>query len=220
MFHVEDLSFRYDKNVKLLEHLSFSASGGDIVWIKGANGCGKTTLLRIIAQLVPAQSKLYLKDKLIENRAELLRHLTYIPSEPYLFDYLTGKENAHFLQKLFDVNDKQFSTSFGRMIEQFQMSDALDQFVEQYSLGMRHKLYWSAVFARESSILLLDEPFSALDDHAQQVAITILKHKAAAGTVILFTSHLAELSNTVATRSFILSKGALVEEKNRKLTIK
>lgn len=213
MFYIQNLNFRYDKNLKLLENISFSANHGDIIWLKGDNGCGKTTLLRIIAQLINVESEISFKGKLIENRKELLANLTYIPAEPYLFNYLTGTENADFLQQLFNVDQKQFSSSFLKMINEFQMDHALDQFVQEYSLGMKHKLYWSAVLARKSSIILLDEPFSAFDSDAQKLAINILKRKASEGSIILFTSHLSEISTKLATRVLVLHEGNLKEKK-------
>ncbi|MBG9832092.1 MULTISPECIES: ABC transporter ATP-binding protein [Bacillus cereus group] len=213
MLYIQNLNFRYDKNLKLLENISFSANPSDIIWLKGDNGCGKTTLLRIIAQLINTESEISFKGKLIENRKELLANLTYIPAEPYLFNYLTGAENADFFQQLFHIDQKQFLISFLKMIYDFQMDHALGQFVQEYSLGMKHKLYWSAVLARKSSIILLDEPLSSFDSDAQKLAINILKQKASEGSIILFTSHLSEISAKLATRILVLHEGNLKEEK-------
>ncbi|EJR63020.1 hypothetical protein IK5_05864 [Bacillus cereus VD154] len=117
------------------------------------------------------------------------------------------------MQQIFNVDQKQFSSTFLKMINQFQMDHALDQFVQEYSLGMKHKLYWSAVLARKSSIILLDEPLSAFDIDAQKLALAILKQKASEGSIILFTSHLSEISDTLATRVLVLQEGNLKEEK-------
>ncbi|MED2762573.1 ABC transporter ATP-binding protein [Bacillus thuringiensis] len=213
MFYIQNLNFRYDKNLKLLENISFSANSGDIIWLQGDNGCGKTTLLRIIAQLIHAESEISFKGKLIENRQELLANLTYIPAEPYLFNYLTGLENADFLQQLFNIDQKQFTNSFLNMVSKFQIDHALDQFVQDYSLGMKHKLYWSAMLTRKSSIILLDEPLSAFDSDAQKAAIDSLKQQATEGSIILFTSHLSEISTKLATRALVLYKGYLKDKK-------
>jgi len=91
------------------------------------------------------------------------------------------------------------------------MDEALDQFVKDYSLGMRHKLYWSAVFARETSMYLLDEPFSPLDQDSQEVAMNMLINRAEQGSIILFVSHLNEISRKLATRSLVLENGELRE---------
>ncbi|HDR7618167.1 TPA: ABC transporter ATP-binding protein [Bacillus mycoides] len=211
MLEVKNLHFQYEKEQPLLKDISFLANRGDIIWLKGPNGCGKSTLLRIIAQLIETDCELYYNQKLVNSREELLANLTYIPSEPYLFDYLTGEENAHFLQSLFNVNIEDFSSSFSELINQFQMKDSLKQFVQEYSLGMRHKLYWSAAFARNSSIILLDEPFSSLDSDSQEVAIRLLKSKSNEGAVIIFVSHLPEISKKLASRSLNLEDGIITE---------
>ncbi|KZE06701.1 ABC transporter ATP-binding protein [Bacillus mycoides] len=212
MLEIKNLHFQYEKNNPLLKDISLLANRGDIIWLRGPNGCGKSTLLRIIAQLIETDCELYYDQKLVNSREELLAHLMYIPSEPYLFDYLTGEENVAFLKSLFNVNIEQFSSYFNELIDQFQMKDALKQFVQEYSLGMRHKLYWSAAFARNSSIILLDEPFSSLDSESQEVAIRLLKSKAEEGAIIIFVSHLSEISTRLASRSLVLEDGIAIEK--------
>lgn len=210
MFEIKEINFGYEKDRLLLKNIHLSASPGEIIWLRGANGSGKTTLLRIITQLIETDSQVYFKGRLSQSREEILSQVTYIPSEPYLFDYLTGKENADFFQALFDIPQDHFE-SFSTMIHQFGMDEALDQFVKDYSLGMRHKLYWSAVFARETSMYLLDEPFSPLDQDSQEVAMNMLINRAEQGSIILFVSHLNEISRKLATRSLVLENGELRE---------
>ena len=209
MFEIKNLNFSFEKEKPLLNNVSLKAKPGDIIWLKGPNGCGKTTLLRIIAQLIETDFKLYYNDKLLESREEILSDIIYIPSEPYLFDYLTGKENAEFLQSLFNIPKSSFSNSFEEMIKQFQLQDALNQFVQEYSLGMRHKLYWSAVFTRKASIILLDEPFSSLDVDSQKTAVNMLIKKANEGAIIIFVSHLTEIGNKLATSQFVIKERKL-----------
>ncbi|NMD71250.1 ABC transporter ATP-binding protein [Bacillus sp. DNRA2] len=212
MLEIKDLQFNYEKDQDLLRNISFTANNGDIIWLKGSNGSGKSTLLRIIAQLIDTEIEIYLDGKLIINREELLSNLIYIPSEPYLFDYLTGEENAKFIQQLFNISHEDFNGFFFKMIEKFNMETALKQPVQEYSLGMRHKLYWSAFFARKSSsIILLDEPFSSLDSDAQKIAKNILIDHAKKGSIIIFVSHLPEICKQIATRCFLLEHGKIKE---------
>ena len=155
------------KTIKLLIDTSIQAHKGDIIWLKGENGVGKSTLLKIIAQLIPSNQKFFLDGKLITEREEILSQLIYIPSEPYLFEYLTGRENSEFIQKIFNVEQKKFEEKFDEYSRNFKIDENLGQFVQEYSLGMRHKLYWSSVFSRSiKKIILLDEPFSSMDAYS------------------------------------------------------
>ncbi|WP_044795567.1 ATP-binding cassette domain-containing protein [Bacillus cereus] len=209
MLEIKKLKFQYEENIPLLQNISFSANPGDIIWLQGSNGCGKSTLLRIIAQLIEVDYELYYNQKNFESKEEVLTNLIYIPSEPYLFDYLTGEENAEFLRTLFDISKTEFHQFFSKMTEEFQIKHALQKFVQEYSLGMRHKLYWSAVFSRSAPIILLDEPFSSLDNNSQEIAIRMLKQKATEGAIIIFVSHLPEISEKLATRGMTLEDGTI-----------
>ncbi|KFN02621.1 ABC transporter ATP-binding protein [Bacillus clarus] len=210
MLEIKNLKFQYEENIPLLQNISFSAKPGDIIWLQGSNGCGKSTLLRIIAQLIEVDYELYYNQKKMGSKEEILTDLIYIPSEPYLFDYLTGEENAEFLQTLFDISESDFHKFFLEMTEEFKVKHVLQKFVQEYSLGMRHKLYWSAVFARNAPIILLDEPFSSLDKSSQEIAIRMLKQKAAEGAIIIFVSHLPEISDKLATRGLTLEDGTII----------
>lgn len=170
--------------------------------------------MRIIAQLIDTDCEIHYHGREITDERQVLSQLSYVPVEPYLFDYLTGQENANFIQALFDIPEEQFNQEFSSMIDKFQMRHALRQFVQEYSLGMRHKLYWSSVLARKTSIILLDEPFSSFDPEAQEVASKILLDRAKDGALVIFVSHLKDLSRKIATRTFKIENGLLQESCN------
>lgn len=215
MFEIKDIQFKYEKNDEnLLIDTSIQAHKGDIIWLKGENGVGKSTLLKIIAQLIPSNQKFFLDGKLITEREEILSQLIYIPSEPYLFEYLTGRENSEFIQKIFNVEQKKFEEKFDEYSRNFKIDENLGQFVQEYSLGMRHKLYWSSVFSRSiKKIILLDEPFSSMDAYSQQYAKKLLTDLSNEGSIIIFVSHLQEISEELANKLFVLEDGSIKEMK-------
>lgn len=215
MFEIKDIQFKYEKNDEnLLIDTSIQAHKGDIIWLKGENGVGKSTLLKIIAQLIPSNQKFFLDGKLITEREEILSQLIYIPSEPYLFEYLTGRENSEFIQKIFNVEQKKFEEKFDEYSRNFKIDENLGQFVQEYSLGMRHKLYWSSVFSRSTKkIILLDEPFSSMDAYSQQYAKKLLTDLSSEGSIIIFVSHLQEISEELANKLFVLEDGSIKEMK-------
>lgn len=209
MLELKDIYFEYTKGNPVVNHLHLQIQPGEIVWLHGANGSGKSTLLRIIAHLVEAKGEIAFENKRVEQREDLLPHLAYFPDDPYLFEYLTGEENARYLQSLFAIPDKQFEQLFYPLASCFGLTPSLHHYVQEYSLGMRHKLYWAALFARNAKVYLLDEPFAPFDQETQKFAKKLLKEKAQAGALILFVSHLQEIGKELATVTYSLEEGQL-----------
>lgn len=209
MLELRNIYFEFTKGSPVLEDVQLFIRPGDIVWLEGANGSGKSTLLRIIAQLIGAKGEIYFQDKRVQNREDLLPHLVYFPDEPYLFEYLTGEENARFLQSLFAIGEKRFEQLFYPLASCFGLNQFLSHYVQEYSLGMRHKLYWAAMFARKAQIYLLDEPFASFDFETQELAKELLIEKAREGAVVLFVSHLQEIGEKLASVRYRLANGKL-----------
>lgn len=142
---------------------------------------------------------------------DLLAETMYIPDQPFLFEYLTGKENAQYIQQLYKIDPKHFNNYFHKAIVQFKMEKALGELVGSYSTGMRHKLFISAMLPRPCKVLLLDEPFSNLDKEAQFLALQWIERLKNEGVLVLLVSHLDEISEKVATKTIHLSNQGLVE---------
>ncbi|ATY84477.1 ABC transporter ATP-binding protein [Kyrpidia spormannii] len=215
MLQLRGVSFEYEPNQPVLQNVSLDVQEGDILWIQGANGSGKTTLFRLIAQLLmPKEGEvLYHSQPIIgPKRKEWLADLVYLQANPYLFDYLTGKENVRFFRHLFAMPEDQFCPYFAQTAERFRLNDALDILVQDYSLGMRYKLFWACMFGREARVFLLDEPFAPLDEASLNVAIEMVRTRAENGAAVLFTSHVRDVSTQIATRTMLLENGRLAQQ--------
>ncbi|WP_062306657.1 ABC transporter ATP-binding protein, partial [Alicyclobacillus sendaiensis] len=187
----EDVTFHYSPGQSVLEGVNLEVRPGEVVWIRGPNGAGKSTFLRIAAQLLqPQAGNIRFRGHLLLPRSRwYLEEMAYIPAEPYLFDYLTGRENAEFIRYLFSIPRGDMDTWLQRAEAEFGLVGALDRLVRDYSLGMRHKLYWAAMLARSARIFLLDEPFSPLDHDSRTAMIQELMARVAQGAAVLFTTH-------------------------------
>ncbi|MCL6488570.1 MAG: ABC transporter ATP-binding protein [Alicyclobacillus mali] len=207
----ENVIFHYDPNKPVLEDVSVEVGPGEIVWLRGPNGAGKSTLLRIAAQLLrPQAGNVRFRGQLLSHRSRgYAEAIAYVPAEPYLFDYLTGRENAEFIRYLFSIPRDDMDAWMQRAEKEFGLVGALDRFVKEYSLGMRHKLYWAMMLARSVLIFLLDEPFSPLD-HESRTAITQeLKARVEQGAAVIFTTHVDELAAEFSTREVWLRDGRI-----------
>jgi len=173
---------------KLFHGMCFSVANGDTVRITGANGSGKTSLLRILCGLLtPAAGEVRWKGARIQSlREEYARNLVYLGHAPAVKDELTGAENLRAACAL-----------AGLAVSAGQLRDALahfgvpgDKAVRQLSQGQRRRAALARlVVSRAAPVWLLDEPFTALDAAAAQLTRALLGEHAQRGGSVVYTTH-------------------------------
>ncbi|MBU5260801.1 ABC transporter ATP-binding protein [Bacillus pumilus] len=214
---VSQLSFRYETTEEsslLLDQVSFDLKGSDRACIIGKNGSGKSTLLKIIAGLLPSVSETILLNKQLHPRTTQYKSLVaYIPDKPLVYDTLTGLEHMELVQSLWKMNKSEkelYKETFLTLCDAFDLTHALKMPVKQYSLGMRYKLFFNCMVARSPELIILDEPFTSLDEASQIQSISLLK-KEFSHRCVLFTSHQRYLYSELGNRFFQLDQGQLNE---------
>jgi ABC-type multidrug transport system ATPase subunit len=133
--------------------VDFGVEPGDCLVVTGANGSGKTTLLRLVAGLAAPSAG--------ELRVECERRdVGFLAHEPLVYRELTALENLRLYARLYHVRDPE---RIGMLLERFGLWDARDQRVASYSRGMQQRLALCRTLLHEPALLLLDEPYNALD---------------------------------------------------------
>lgn len=202
---VKNLHFAY-KEEKVLKGVDLKVYPGDIVGIKGKNGAGKTTLLKLISGIIPTEEDTWRKDFSTQK-------ILFVPNSPSMYGSLTGRENMELLRCLWKQPKKKFWNQVSVLSEKFSMTGYLDELVQNYSLGMRYKVYLAASLAMNQQILLMDEPLNAMDPEGQEIAIGLLKEFAAGSErAIVFSSHMNELISVLANRVICLENGVIKNE--------
>lgn len=173
---------------KLFHRMSFAVANGDTVRITGANGSGKTSLLRILCGLLtPTEGEVRWNGARIQVlKEDYARHLVYLGHAPAVKDELTGAENLRAACALAGL-----SVSAG------QLRDALahfgvpgDKAVRQLSQGQRRRAALARlVVSWAAPVWLLDEPFTALDAGAAQLTRALLGEHAQRGGSVVYTTH-------------------------------
>jgi ABC-2 type transport system ATP-binding protein len=164
LLEVYNLTYSYERNKAIFSNFNFVINQGEKIWLKGPNGSGKTTLFRIMANVISDGNlsyKLLYKGKTTFFNL-IKRNIIYIPDKVYLLDSLSGNENIHFFKLLWNEDNSYFER-VDQHCKGFHIEDYLNLPVENYSLGMKQKLFLSTLLARSASIMLLDEPFNNLD---------------------------------------------------------
>jgi ABC-2 type transport system ATP-binding protein len=212
MLEVSGLTKRYNA-IPAVENVSFSISRGQILGYLGPNGSGKSTTVKMLTGLIePSSGHIRFDGKKVVPSTDtaFLRILGYVPEEPHLYPHLTGPEYLRLVGRLRSIPRKLLENKINAFMDLFSLSDAGYELLLNYSKGMRQKILLSAALLHNPELLILDEPFSALDVSAALVLRNLLKGLARDGKAILYSSHVLEVVEKVCSEVVILYKGHIV----------
>jgi heme exporter protein A len=179
---------------RVLSHVDFDLERGGFLLVTGPNGSGKTTLLRLLAGLLaPTEGAL-------EIRADRGR-LGFLGHEPLLYRELTALENLDLFGRLYRVPERRERT--GMLLERYGLWDARGEPVSTFSRGMLQRLALCRTLLHDPELLLLDEPFSALDADGAEILQAELAE--AAGRTLVVASHQPERIVPHATQRLALA---------------
>lgn len=202
-------SFDINKNINVLDNINVDLKEGSFLSIIGVSGCGKSTLLNAIANLCTVDSgEIYFKQKSVK--------IGYIFQEPRLMPWLTVEKNIAFgIQQLKKINRQEFNKKIDEMLNIINLTDARDKYPEQLSGGMKQRVSIARTLIMEPDLLLLDEPFSALDAFTKmrlQNELIAWWHKTK--KTIIFVTHDIEESLLLSNRIVIMNSGKVIEDLN------
>jgi heme ABC exporter ATP-binding subunit CcmA len=188
-----------------LRDIRLQADAGACLALIGRNGAGKTTLLRAIAGFSrPGRGRILIGGK--EPRdADTRRHLGFLGHGISVYDELSAFENLTLYARLYSLPDPR-----ARALEWLQrtgLERVRDGLVREFSRGMRQRLAVARAFLHNPSVLLLDEPFTALDDRAIAVLQTLLREALAEGKTIIMSTHQLREALELASHVALLARG-------------
>jgi heme exporter protein A len=193
----KEVEKRYGRT-RALRPVSFALDRGGCLVVTGPNGSGKTTLLRLLAGLaMPTRGGL-------EVATERSR-IGYLGHEPLLYRDLTALENLDLFGRLYRVRERRERA--GMLLERFGLWEARGERLATYSRGMTQRLALCRVLLHEPELLVLDEPFSALDDDAHRLLERELAVLSGQRTLVVSTHDAADVE-PLATMRLALAAGA------------
>jgi ABC-type multidrug transport system ATPase subunit len=183
---------------------SFSASR--LYGILGDNGAGKTTMLRILAGLVPpTRGEISILGK--KHPREVCREFGYMAHPSLLYDEMSGMENLRYFARLYGIED---DARCARIIAAVSLDPTLERPVGQYSQGMRQRMSLARALLNDPKILLLDEPFSNVDIRSAREMVKLLSGMRDSGKTIFVVTHQASLLEGVADEFVWMDQGQII----------
>jgi heme ABC exporter ATP-binding subunit CcmA len=204
-----DLS-RFFGRRKVLSRISFTCQAGEIVGLLGPNGAGKSTLLSIVSTLLsPSLGEVRYGGRTARAIGSGLRaRLGLLSHDLHLYPELTARENLTFFGELYAVPDLQSQVE--RALATAGLTDRADDYVSAFSRGMRQRLALERVLLHQPRLLLLDEPFTGLDDASGRALMDRLRTLKARGCIVLVATHDLDLGEDVLDRAVVLREGKLI----------
>jgi ABC-2 type transport system ATP-binding protein len=194
--------------------VSFTVRPGEILGYLGPNGAGKSTTVKILAGLLePSSGKVaYLGRDIVKNREWFKERLGYVPEQAELYPFLSGYEYLEMVGRLRGLPEDVIEARVTGFLELLGLVHDGHAPISTYSKGMRQKVLLAAALLHDPEVLLLDEPLSGLDATTAAVVKELLHRLAADGRVIVFSSHVLEVVEKLATRVVILHRGRVVAD--------
>ena len=202
---VEHLTKRFGTGPVVLDDVSLSVAPGEFVCLLGASGCGKSTLLNLMAGLDRAEAGTI---EIAGDRPALMFQ------EPALLPWLTAAGNVELALRLGGVPGKERRPRAAELLRLVRLGDALDKRPHELSGGMRQRVALARALAQRSPVLLMDEPFAALDAITRDVLHDeLLRVWRETGVSVVFVTHNVQEAVRLAQRVLLLSSrpGRVIE---------
>lgn len=213
MLQISHVSKSYQQGaVKAVHDLSLDVRPGEIFGFLGPNGAGKTTTIKMIVGLLKQDSG-QIRVNGIDIAREPLRAkaaIGFVPDNPDLYDRLSGLEYLNFIADVYRVPAAVRRQRIGRLLEMFELADAVGDLIQGFSHGMKQKLALTGAFVHDPALLILDEPMVGLDPRSAHLVKELMREHCDQGKTVFFSTHVLEVAEKLCDRIGIINKGKLI----------
>jgi len=206
---IRELSRNFGRR-RALSRVSLECGAGEVVGLLGPNGAGKSTLLAILSTLMSPTSGdvRYGSATAREAGADLRDRLGVLSHELHLYPELTARENLTFFASLYRLPD--VAAAVGAALGRARLIARADDLVQNFSRGMRQRLALERALLHAPRLVLLDEPFTGLDDVSTQALIERIHELRAHGCITVLATHDLDLAEAILDRAVVLNDGRVV----------
>lgn len=204
---VEQVARRYGRRWALAD-VTFHIPAATVVMVAGRNGAGKSTLFRVLSTAIrPDRGRATIGGFDVVRDREDVRKMTAILSHAsYLYESLTAKENLSVVADHLGIG----RANIMGVLEQVNLASRADDAVATFSAGMRKRVSFARILLQEPRVVLLDEPYGALDPPGFDLVDSVVAELKRRGTTILIATHQIERTRTYADWELVLESGRVV----------
>lgn len=200
------------RDVQALREASFSIKQGDIFGYIGPNGAGKTTTLKILVGLISDYTgEVKINNEFIKEQPNFSKEIGYLPQDVGFQEWRTVDHALVTFGRLSGMSKDELSLRIPEVLELVGLSDARKRKIKHLSGGMQQKLKLAQSLLHNPSILVLDEPMSGLDPTSRWQMKNTIKQLAQTNVTIIFSSHILEDVEGIATTIGIINNGIIVK---------
>ncbi len=209
MIHVHDITKNFG-SMTVLDNVNFSVRGGEFLTIVGPNGAGKTTLIKIMATLVNATGgTVEIGGFNVKKSPEKVRGIIGVISHnTYLYNELTAGENLKFFGKMYAIPE--IDRRVDEVLGDTGLADRKHDRVGTFSRGMKQRLSIARAILHKPSVLLLDEPYTGLDQQASASLESVLNSLTGSGITTIMISHDLKRGLALADQVMIMASGTVM----------
>ena len=208
---VEDVSRHFGRR-RALNRVSLTCAAGTILGLLGPNGAGKSTLLAILSTLLaPTSGRVRYGEHDARSAGPTLRgRLGLLGHDLYLYPELTARENLEFFARLYRIPDP--GARVAAALARAGLTERAGDLVSGFSRGMRQRLALERALLHGPRLVLLDEPFTGLDDASTHALVRRLAALRSEGAIVVLTTHDLDVVDGVIDRAVVLRDGRLAAE--------
>lgn len=196
-------------NVPALRQCSFSVNPGRIVGFLGPNGAGKTTAMRLVVGLVRPDTGVLVWDNHHISQQDRLR-FGYMPEERGLYLRMRVRQQLVYLARLRGLSRNKSHQEVDEWLERLGLIKQAETRIKELSKGNQQRVQLIAALLNKPKLLVLDEPFSALDPPGRKEVVVILQDMASKGTAVLFSSHELDFADNICDDVMIINQGRIM----------
>jgi ABC-2 type transport system ATP-binding protein len=209
----EDLRKTFDE-VVAVDHISLAVPEGTVLGLLGANGAGKTTMVRMLTTVLqPTSGRGMVNGFDVHDHPQAVRRSIGLAGQYAAVDEnLTGRENLVLVGRLNHMSKSSSHSRATELLAQFRLSDAADRPVRTYSGGMRRRLDLGAALVTHPPVLFLDEPTTGLDPASRLDLWEVIEGLVGDGTTVLLTTQYLEEADRLADNIIVIDRGKIAAE--------
>ena len=213
MIEAEGLTKRYGSTVALAG-IDLQVPAGSILGVLGPNGAGKTTALRILTtlSLPDAGSARVAGHDVVREAAAVQRNIGVTAQDATVDEVLTGRQNLVMIGRLSGLRRREARARAAELLDQFDLADAADRMLREYSGGMRRRLDLAASLVTRPPVLFLDEPTTGLDPASRLRMWNVIRELVAGGVTLLLTTQYLDEADELADRIVVIDHGHVIAE--------